>query len=350
MTVISTAVMVTAPLPLPGVMGDPPTRNFAVMFDVEMAVDSPAVPMVIKDAAGREPAAPPTAAATMGGADTIKNVEDVAEADVLKATNLVSGDGLCADIRSADLVFGLSAMIIPVVTQLAPKETASTVELGEDGGFPIKSSAVMRASQHAAKPLPSIAKTGTPELAETLATVRASKTLVMGDMPLMAPGQQSAPMLDHVIPAVEVGRPWPTADSPNTAPVERLLAALSHDGLAERQWLDTVIRDVATVAVKSADVRFRVEPEGYGRMTIERTADRLEISVLEPRAMVVAEAARPQVLAGAAVLGVPVAGATVVLDQSGQRSREDARQRQQMEHRDADEVSEDHLANIGRYA
>jgi hypothetical protein len=137
--------------------------------------------------------------------------------------------------------------------------------------------------------------------------------------------------------------------APST-PVDQLFVALSRRDPIDRQWLETVIRDVSGTASKTGDVRFRVEPEGFGKITIERTADRLEIGVSEARALAVVEAARPLVLAGASALGVPVFTSSVVLDQSGARHRNDATPRQQIDLGRSEEVIDDTASDAGRYA
>ncbi|CAN5312279.1 hypothetical protein BH09PSE3_BH09PSE3_09690 [soil metagenome] len=152
-------------------------------------------------------------------------------------------------------------------------------------------------------------------------------------------------------PTTEIRQGQPiAAPSAQSAPVQQLFEALARRDTVDGQWLDTVIRDVSVAASKTGDVRFRVEPDRMGGITIERTADRLEIGVSEARSLAVVEAARPQILAGALALGVPVSASSVVHDQSGFRHREDARPRQQIEHRQAEDDGEDAASDAARYA
>lgn len=151
------------------------------------------------------------------------------------------------------------------------------------------------------------------------------------------------PVAEPKLPSVVI-RPEPAA------PVEHLLTALSQGDPAERQWLETVIRDVSAATSKTGNFRFRVDPDGLGKIMIERTADRLEIGVAETRSLTLVEAARPQVLAGAAALGVPVSTSSVVLDQSGSRQRGEAPSRPQIEIEQQEDVARDNTSHAGRYA
>jgi hypothetical protein len=151
-------------------------------------------------------------------------------------------------------------------------------------------------------------------------------------------------------PPTDIKTPLAPGRLASTGPVEQQFAALSHRDPIEQQWLETVIRDVSAIVSKTGDVRFRVEPDGFGRITIERTADRLDIGVSEARSLAVVEAARPQVLAGALALGVPVSASSVVFDQSGARHRGDAPPHKKIELGLSEEDGENAAFDTGRYA
>lgn len=348
MTVISTSVVAATVSLTNGVLGDiGATLNFAAVFDVELTAGGAVLPVPGAAGAAVKEFVPPVTTGGIGAAGQADGSQDPAAPDLP-----ISVDAIDRDIENVVVQPPVFVLMTPVA--VAPIEPAQAVPTGassEETDSLIQPRDAGRVTPTAIRNTLVVGRPKVPiEPVKPTATEAASKTATAVDMAPIASGQLLLPVMDQIAPATEAGRPTLAIALPGNIPVERLLAALSQDSPTERQWLDTVIRDVASVAVKSGDVRFRVEPDGLGRMTVERTADRLEISVSEPRAMVIAEAARPQVVAGAATLGAPVAGATVVLDQSGQRSREDARQRQQIEHRDADDAGENHATQIGRYA
>jgi hypothetical protein len=189
-----------------------------------------------------------------------------------------------------------------------------------------------------------------PDMVTALAATKGHGKSHEADVPALGADPKVPHFTDlAVLPAEPRAQLAPVRPA-SSIPAEQLFASLSRRDPVDRQWLDTVIRDVSGVASKTGDVRFRVEPDGFGRITIERTADRLEIGVSEARSLAVVEAARPQVLAGAVALGVPVSTSSVVLDQSGARHRGDAPTRQQIELGQSEDMVEDPASDAGRYA
>ncbi|MDB5713239.1 MAG: flagellar hook-length control protein FliK [Sphingomonadales bacterium] len=175
----------------------------------------------------------------------------------------------------------------------------------------------------------------------------------------VTPPQTLAAMPDlatpPVVPAVSIAsaNPEPLPDTPRlqqTAPLDRLFAVIAQSGAADRQWLDTVIGDVKASGAPNGDVRFQVEPEGFGKVTIDRTADHLKIGVTDAHNLAVVEAARVHVLTGAQALGAPVSAATIFHDQPGFRDRADHRPRAPIEHRSQDDGGEQGSPEAGRYA
>jgi hypothetical protein len=330
--------------------------DFAAVLGVEMSVDIPGAPAVCENIAVVPKAVALSTAAVIGKVEGQIADEPETEApglDLPDDTRRIGAPADRADVQPLNVVADIAVMVMAVLPKPAPIPTAVNAKTADEP----RSSAQVPAEGRVTLSLfkmssPAVAKVRTPgKIAEPVTVARTLEVPVALDLPFAGTEHGATRVPVHFAPPVEGGGGPPAAISPTSAPVERLLAALAHKEPAERQWLDTVIRDVASVAGgKSGEVRFRVEPDGYGRMTVERTAERLEISVSEPRSMIIAEAARPQVLAGAAALGVPVAAATVVFDQSSQRGREDARPRQNIEHRDAEEARESGSADSGRYA
>jgi hypothetical protein len=342
--------------------------DFASVFSIEMAVSAAEVPPEVTGfvSPSATPTPTPVLALKVGSSLGGGSVQLFTAADPIEVDEDADFDPPPLNPDSAQVALAplsIGAQPLPVIVPpvpLAPPSglaqglsvTGPEVAPGDTPGSSFQPPMAKRSL-----PLPKMSHPAGPKIspeisvAGQISTVRTAETAVASEAPLVRPEYAAVQAVDRFVAPVEGGRTLPTVALPSNAPADRLFAALAHQEPADREWLDTVIRDVATVAAgKAGNIRFRVEPEGYGKMTIEQTADRLEISVSDPRSLVLAEAARPQVLAGAAALGLPVAGASVVLDQSGHRSRDDARQRQQIEHRDAEEVSESGAPASGRYA
>jgi hypothetical protein len=348
------------------------TAGFAAVFSIEMAVSvaevSPKVADFVAPPVIAEPYSIPIPASSLiiGSPLRGSSVQSCTGTDLVEVDEDADSDppSLNADIVQGALaplsIGNTLPVVVPVValvphSALAPGLPATGPDVvSEDRSGSLAQLPVTRRSL----PLPpKMAHSAGPKIsaeigdASQAAIVRTAEAEVAPEIRLVRSKYAAVPLVERFDAPIAGERPVPTVALSSHTPVDRLFAALAHREPADHQWLDTVIRDVATVATgKTGDIRFRVEPEGYGKMTIEQTADRLEISVSDPRSLVLAEAARPQVLAGAVALGVPVAGASVVLDQSGHRSREDARQRQQIEHRDAEEARESGSLASGRYA
>ncbi|MDB5701136.1 MAG: flagellar hook-length control protein FliK [Sphingomonadales bacterium] len=182
-----------------------------------------------------------------------------------------------------------------------------------------------------------------PEIAQAESVTPRETLMVMPDV-------ATAPIAAVSIPNADP-EPLPDPLRPQqTVSLDRLLAVMVQNGAADRQWLDTVIGDVKASAASNGDVRFQVEPEGFGKMTIDRTVDHLKIGVTDAHNLAVVEAARVHVLAGAHALGAPVSAATIFHEQPGFRDRSDHRPRPPIEHRTNEDEGEQGSSESGRYA
>ncbi|WP_293880923.1 hypothetical protein [Sphingomonas sp.] len=333
-------------LALPGGLVSPPpisteTVDFATVFDAETLVATTAAEI-------GDPSPVPT---PNHPAPAIAVKFDVAVADTVGASFPVAkpgqGQTLLLDTENRDEPLVTDE---PVDLPILPFQTPPALQVTQPA--PLELMPVN--PQPSPLPPASFAKA---KLGEAVPTMRdTSPPLKPGDTTTVALAPSEAlvevvPVRPPEIPvALAAALSAPLVQPARTHPAEQIFAVLARQDPAETRWLDTVIRDVSALAAKSGDVRFRVEPEGYGRITIERTADRLEIGVSETRALAAVDAARPLVLAGAAALGAPISAAMVLLDPSGSRGRDEARPRLQIEIGQVNDSEDDAAADAGRYA